>query len=143
MKIFPVPYDKGDKWVSYLELNETGITGADSTYMRNALPAYMYSLNEARKTGSYKAADQFIDGLSSFQKKYGGKILPSEDKINSEILYNKYDIFKKLYYLYMMAGVFMLMFTVIKIFNNSKKINIAVKLFHFLIALFLYFTLPD
>jgi len=136
LKIFPVPYDKGDKWVSYLELNETGITGADSTYMRNALPAYMYSLNEARKTGGYKAADQFIDGLSSFQKKYGGKILPSEDKINSEILYNKYDIFKKLYYLYMMAGVFMLMFTVIKIFNNSKKINIAVKVFHFLIALF-------
>lgn len=136
LKIFPIPYNKANKWVSYLELNETGIKGVDSTYTKNVLPAYMGFLNEARKSGGYKQADEILESITLFQKKYGKAVRPSDDKINSEILYNKYDIFKKLYYLYMMAGVFMLLFTIVKIFNNRKAIRVIVKAFHILIGFF-------
>lgn len=136
LRIFPIPYNKANKWVSYLELNETGIKGVDSTYTKNVLPAYMGFLNEARKTGGYKQADDILESITLFQKKYGKEVRPSDDKINSEILYNKYDIFKKLYYLYMMAGVFMLLFTIVKIFNNRKAIHVIVKAFHVLIGFF-------
>ncbi|MDQ7960299.1 cytochrome c biogenesis protein CcsA [Flavobacterium lindanitolerans] len=136
LKIFPIPYNKANKWVSYLELNETGIKGVDSTYTKNVLPAYMGFLNEARKSGGYKQADEILESITLFQKKYGKAVRPSDDKINSEILYNKYDIFKKLYYLYMMAGVFMLLFTIVKIFNSRKAIRVIVKAFHILIGFF-------
>ncbi|MFC6095273.1 cytochrome c biogenesis protein CcsA [Flavobacterium qiangtangense] len=136
LKIFPVPFDKGNKWISPLELNESGITGVDSTYTRNVLPAYIGFLDEARTTGGYKQADEVLSGIELFQKKYGKNVRPSDDKINSEIMYNKYDIFKKLYYLYMMAGVFMLLFTIVKIFKNNKIINYTVKFFHILIGFF-------
>lgn len=136
LKIFPVPFDKGNKWISPLELNESGLTGVDSTYTRNVLPAYIGFLDEARTTGGYKQADEVLSGIELFQKKYGKNVRPSDEKINSEIMYNKYDIFKKLYYLYMMAGIFMLLFTIIKIFKNNKFINYTVKFFHILIAFF-------
>jgi cytochrome c-type biogenesis protein CcsB len=136
LKIFPIPFDKGNKWISPLELNESGITGVDSTYTRNVLPAYMGFLDEARTTGGYNQADEVLSGIELFQKKYGKNVRPSDEKINSEIMYNKYDIFKKLYYLYMMAGIFMLLFTIIKIFKNNKFINYTVKFFHVLIGFF-------
>jgi len=136
LRIFPVPFDKGNKWISPLELNESGITGVDSTYTKNVLPAYIGFLDEARTTGGYKQADEILSGIELFQKKYGKNVRPSDDKIDSEIMYNKYDIFKRLYYLYMMAGIFMLLFTIIKIFKDNKFINYTVKFFHILIAFF-------
>jgi len=136
LRIFPVPFDKGNKWISPLELNESGITGVDSTYTKNVLPAYIGFLDEARITGGYKQADEILSGIELFQKKYGKNVRPSDEKIDSEIMYNKYDIFKRLYYLYMMAGILMLLFTIVKIFKNNKFINYTVKFFHILIAFF-------
>lgn len=136
LKVFPIPFDKNNKWVSHLELNETGLTGIDSLFTKNVLPLYLSSLDEVPTKKDYKAADTFLDGLIKFQKKYGKEIYPSEEKINSEVLYNKYDIFKKLYAWYMIAGVLMFMFVIIKIFNSGKVINALVKVCHGFIGLF-------
>ncbi len=77
----------------------------------------------------------FLDGLIKFQKKYGSEVYPSEQKIDSEILYNKYDIFKKLFSWYMYAGVLMFLFVIVKIFNSGKVINAIVKISHVIIGL--------
>jgi len=136
LKVFPIPFDKNNKWVSHLELNETGLTGIDSLFTKNVLPLYLSSLDEVPTKKDYKAAETFLDGLIKFQKKYGKEVYPSEEKINSEILYNKYDIFKKLYSWYMIAGVLMFLFVIIKIFNSGKVVNVLVKVSHAFIALF-------
>jgi len=136
LKVFPIPFDKNNKWVSHLELNETGLTGIDSLFTKNVLPLYLSSLDEVPTKKDYKAADTFLDGLIKFQKKYGKEVYPSEEKIDSEILYNKYDIFKKLYSWYMIAGVLMFLFVIIKIFNSGKVINVLVKVSHGFIGLF-------
>lgn len=134
LRIFPVPNDTNNKWISYLELNEYEDTELNN--LKNILPAYMQTLVEATKNNDYKLADDIIGGIDKFQHKYGGSVRPSDDKISAEILYNKYDIFKQLYYLYMLAGVFMLIFTIIQIFNSSKFIKYTVEVFHVLIAIF-------
>ncbi|WP_166536141.1 cytochrome c biogenesis protein CcsA [Flavobacterium ichthyis] len=136
LRVFPIPFDKGNKWISPLELGETEMTGIDSTFTRNAIPAYLGYLNQARTTGGYNQADEMVSSIELFQKKYGKEVRPSDERINSEILYNKYDIFKRLFYLYMMAGLFMLLFTIMKIFYNNKFINFAVKFCHILIGFF-------
>jgi len=136
LKVFPIPFDKNNKWVSHLELNETGLTGIDSLFTKNVLPLYLSSLDEVPTKKDYKAAETFLDGLIKFQKKYGKEVYPSEEKINSEIIYNKYDIFKKLYSWYMIAGVLMFLLVIVKIFNSGKVINTLVKVSHGIIGLF-------
>ena len=74
--------------------------------------------------------------MHNFQKKYGSKVIPSDERVSSEILYNKYDIFKKLHYWYMMAGLLMLLFTIVNIFYEKKAIRIVINGFHILIGLF-------
>lgn len=137
LKIFPIPNDPNNKWVSYLELNHTGMKGIDSTFTRQILPIYLLAArNAVEQKGSYKEADFYLSGISKFQHKYGKKVMPSEERITSEITYNKYDIFKKLYYLYMLSGVLMLLFTIVNIFFEKKAIRYVINAFHVLIGCF-------
>ena len=141
LRIFPIPKDANNKWVSYLELNEANIHGIDSTFTKNILPLYMSALDSAEIKKNYVNANFFLQSIENYQKKFGSAVRPADDKISSEIIYNKYDIFKKLYYLYMLSGVLMLLFTILNIFFEKKAIRYVINSFHILIGvLFLLHT---
>lgn len=133
LRIFPVPREKNNKWVSYLEINHATGTALDT--IKNALPIYLDALSKASQNNEYTYANTFLVGMENYQKKFGSKVRPSEEKINSEILYNKYDIFKKLYYWYMISGVLMLIFTIVNIFFEKKAIRWVINAFQILIGL--------
>ncbi|MDM1503753.1 cytochrome c biogenesis protein CcsA [Myroides marinus] len=123
LTIFPIPGHDNDKWISPLELNEAGMTGMDSTFTKSVLPRmYVPALFEAKETGDYSKADEFLQSIKTFQNAYGKTVIPSEKKIQFEIQYNKYDIFKTLYSYYMLAAVFLFIFIVSEILK-PRRIN--------------------
>lgn len=126
LKIFPIPNDENNKWVAYPELNEANFKGMDSIATRTILPAYFQSVNEARIDGDYSQAEEILNGLAKFQMKYGGEVMPSENKINAEITYNKFDIFNKLYKYFLLIGGLMFIFIIFKIFWEAKFYNILI-----------------
>jgi cytochrome c-type biogenesis protein CcsB len=133
VKIFPVPGDKNNKWVSNLELNQPTGTALDT--IKSAFPLYLEALANATKTKNYTLANTMILGIEKFQKKYGSAVRPSDDKINTEITYNKYDIFKNLFWLYMTFGCVMLLLVIVNIFFESKVMRIIINAFHIIIGL--------
>ncbi|MFA5300012.1 MAG: cytochrome c biogenesis protein CcsA, partial [Lutibacter sp.] len=77
----------------------------------------------------------------TFQKKYGSAVYPSDQKINVEIAYNKYDVFKKLFSYYMYIGTLMFFFVIFQIFYNNKVINALIKIsIAIIIVLFIMHT---
>ncbi|MBW3517945.1 cytochrome c biogenesis protein CcsA [Flavobacterium sp. NKUCC04_CG] len=128
LTIFPIPGDSNNKWVSYLELNEAGLKGMDSLYTKEILPLYMTSLLKSIETKDYKAADEFLNSLHGFQKKYGAAVMPSDNKVKAELLYNKYDVFKTLYSYYMLAAVVMFIFIIIQIVKPAKFALTSIKI---------------
>lgn len=134
LRVYPVPNDPTNKWVSFLELNEP--TGTDLDNIKNLIPYYLDAVSKSTETKNYNTPDSLLVGLERYQKMYGGKVMPSGNKVNAEITYNKYDIFKKLYYLYMLAGVLMLILTIVQLFTKSTLIKYSVKFFHVLIGVF-------
>jgi cytochrome c-type biogenesis protein CcsB len=135
LKIFPIPDDKNNKWVSYLELNEAGFKGMEATYTKNVLPLYFGSLANASTSNDYKTADELLESINGFQKRFGSKVRPSEERITSEVLYNKYDVFNKLFYWYVLAAILMLFFTIMQIFKERKVLGVAVNTMHIIIGL--------
>ena len=135
LKIFPIPNDANNKWISYLELNESGMKGMDSTYTKSVLPLYFGTLTNAAETKDYKNSNELLESINGFQKKFGAKVRPSEEKISLEILYNEYDVFKKLPYWYIFAAILMLFFTILQIFKERKVLAIAVNTMHVIIGL--------
>jgi len=136
LKIFPIPNDPNNKWVSYPELGEANFKGVDSIITRSILPAYFQVLQEARNTGDYAEADEILFGLNKFQRKYGGVVIPSSGKIKTEILYNRINIFDHLYKSFALVGIFMFVFIIFQIFKEGKLINTLVKSCKYIIWLF-------
>ena len=138
LKIFPIPNDPNNKWISYLELGSAGLKGMDSTYTKSILPLYFGTLGHAIKTKNYKTADELLSSIDGFQKKFGIKVIPSQEKIDLEIAYNKYDLLQKLSFWYLFAAILMFVFTILQIFKDSKLIRIGVNSMHVIIAVFFF-----
>jgi cytochrome c-type biogenesis protein CcsB len=134
LRIFPIPNNPGNKWISYLELEHAGMKGMDSTYTKSILPLYFGTLGHAIESKNYKTADELLESINGFQKKFGSKVRPSEEKIDLEITYNKYDLLQKLPFAYLFAAILMLLFTILKIFKESKILNVLVNSMHVIIA---------
>lgn len=135
LKIFPVPNDPNHKWVSYLEREGAGFKGMDSTYVRQILPLYFSALNNGSISKNFDTADNLVESINGFQKKFGAKVRPSEQKIDAEIAYNKYDVFQKLPYWYLTAASLMFIFIIVNIFFEKKWLRITVNAFHIIIGL--------
>ena len=92
---------------------------------------------------NYDNADKILESIKGFQIKYGSEVLPNEDKIKAEILYNKYDIFKTLFLYYFLAGLIFFLFIIFQIFISNKKINLFLKYIFILLrsSIFILFVI--
>ena len=142
LKIFPIPNDENNKWVSQPETFSTkGFKASDTVFVRKSLPLYVQLLQTAKKTNDYSKANQVLEGIKKYQKTYGAEIYPSDNKIELEIAYNRYNIFKKLIRYYGLASLLLIVFVIAQIFSTKKWISYVVKaLIGFVILLFLMHT---
>ncbi|QOD62048.1 cytochrome c biogenesis protein CcsA [Polaribacter haliotis] len=142
LKIYPIPNDDNNKWVSRPESSQANFKGTDSVFVRQSLPVYIQFLQQAKQTNDYTEANKILDGIKKFQKKFGADIYPSESKIGLEIGYNKVQPFQKLATYYGFVSLFLIVFVIWQIFNSKKWINTIVKvLIAITVALFIFHTL--
>ncbi|MDO6597225.1 cytochrome c biogenesis protein CcsA [Oceanihabitans sp. 2_MG-2023] len=148
LKIFPIPEDDNNKWISPLEYRKEGYKEkiTDSLYgnfVNSGFSAYLFTLDKAKQKGDFTEAEKLLESFNKTQHKYGSDIMLSENKISAEINYNKYNVFKKLYRYYLLAGFLMFVFLITQILSKNRKgINLAVNISKWLIiALFIVHTI--
>ncbi|KAB1153300.1 cytochrome C biogenesis protein [Tenacibaculum aiptasiae] len=129
LRIYPIPNDENNKWVSQPETSQANFRGTDSVFVRQSLPVYFQLLQASKKTGDYTETNKILDGIKKFQRKFGSKVIPTQDKIQLEIAYNKANIFVKLAKYYGYVSLLMIIFVFFQIFNNKPWINYAIKAF--------------
>jgi cytochrome c-type biogenesis protein CcsB len=105
LKIFPDQASTNNKWISVADKEATQpLTGAVSIInedlqlnplnYRNLMVAYVTEVSKGIASGDYSRADKIMGYISGIQRKSAGpELLASEAKINTEILYNKLQIF--------------------------------------------------
>ncbi|QWX84918.1 cytochrome c biogenesis protein CcsA [Cellulophaga sp. HaHaR_3_176] len=145
IKIFPLLDDENNKWISAVEYRSEKYQVNDSLYsnfITNAVPFYLMTLRKAVKTGDYTQADKLLDAFKQNQKNHGSEVLPSDNKIDAEVFYNKIDIFNRLYKMYALVGLLMFFLLIFQIFKDRKGLRISVKTFKVLVwVLFVLHTL--
>ena len=142
LRIFPIPNNSNNKWVALSDIEPNDFSGVDSLYVKNVLPLYFGALENDIETGNYDNSTKLLESIKGFQTKYGSNILPSEDKIKAEIMYNKYDVFKKLFSWYMYVGTLMFTLIIFQIFNENKYIKFLIKVSKYtIVGLFILHTL--
>lgn len=141
-RFFPLQGDENNKWHAYIEHKTAGFKGPDSLYVSNIIPLYARALDQGNTTGDYARADEFLESIHKYQHKFGAEVMPSDKKVELELFYNKYDIFKSLYLYYMMAALVLFILVIIQIFNNNRIVNNLVQAgILIIVGLFLYHTI--
>ena len=139
VKIFPLLNDDNNKWISAVEYRGGQFQVSDSLYanfIKNAVPFYLMSLEKAVKTGDYSEADKLLAAFKKNQENHGSEVLPSENKINAEVFYNKADIYNKLYKYYALFGLLMFVLLVFQIIKDRKALRFGISGIKVLIYLF-------
>ena len=134
LRIFPVPDDENHKWITADESNKY-FTGDEEVFVRGILPMYYGEVDKAMKSGDWSKADEYLNHIKSFQKKYGSEIMPPESKVKLEILYNKVNIFKRLSGYYGIVAFILLVFYFITLLNPKAKLGKAIKIGSYVVIL--------
>ncbi|SHI57249.1 cytochrome c biogenesis protein CcsA [Algibacter luteus] len=137
LKIFPIPDDENNKWISNFDFKRDASKVTDSLYsnfIKNGFRAYLYTLNQAKQTGDFSEAEKLLGAFTKTQHRYGSEVMLSDKKVKAEVLYNKYDIFKKLFSWYLYAGTLLFVLLIMQIFNDKRKfVNVSVTVLKFVV----------
>ncbi|MBD1262536.1 cytochrome c biogenesis protein CcsA [Maribacter polysiphoniae] len=144
LKIFPLLNDENNKWVSAIEYRGGQYQVTDSLYsnfIKNALPYYLMSLNKAMDSKDYTEADKLLAAFKQNQINHGSEVIPSDAKINAEVIFNKLNIFNHLYKLYAVGGILMFFILIFQIFKDRELWRIGTYFFKgTIMILFLWHT---
>ena len=140
LRLFPIPDELNNKWVSPREFTQKDLVIEDSLYanfIRTGFLAYMSTLqSEKVQMKEFTQSNKLLEAISKTQVKYGGNTMLSDKKITTEITYNKYDIFKKLFSWYMYASSLMFVLLIVQILKDkSKFLIISINFFKALLYL--------
>ena len=141
LKIYPVPGDENNKWVSQPETFNAKFNEQDSLFVRKSLPLYVQLLQTAKRTNDYSKASQILDGIKKYQQQKGADVYPSDSKIETEIAYNEFNVFSKLFRYYSLTSILLIAFVILQIFYDKKWLSYLIKfLIGVVIFLFLMHT---
>lgn len=121
LKIFPQNnLENNSNWLTLEEINKNLHSKKDSLQANHLLKRYFENIAKAKKNNNYLTANNLVDSINSYQKTHSNYDLPSEHKIKAELIYYKWNVFKKLFPFYLGVGIVFLMFLVIGIIRNKK-----------------------
>jgi len=118
-----------------------GMTSTPPDEQTTLLTNYLTAWRNAGKSGDWAEAGIALSQIKKYQQENGGGILPSEQKIKLEILYNELDLFGKLALIYVVLGAVLLILHVVSLFGQSRAAErYAEKSFWLMLVVFLVYT---
>ena len=140
IRIYPKPDDVNNKWLAPMDaIKEFPLKQGEE--VRVSIAAYFQMVSEGLQTGNWANADIALRGIHKYQKKYGGEVIPSQNRIEMEIKYNKFGLFGKLVPLYLLLGLTLLIFAFIHVLKPAfpmkwvMRISLGVLFFGFVLHL--------
>jgi len=125
-RIFPLKGDPNHTWYSPKAAVEK-FPEKESQKIRLLLIGYFAAVEKGIKEGDWSYADKFLQKIKEYQKINGADIYPSEIKIKAEILYNRLNLFERLIFVYLFAGLTLLTLIFIKLIKPSLDLSIPTR----------------
>lgn len=121
MRIIPTDHGDNHDWV--IPFSQEAQSHERSVNLSKLALNYLNAADSCAKVGDFQVADEQLERFKQAQRKDGGKIMPSERLLNWEVKYNSWNLFKRASYVYLLAGLGLLVLYFIQVFKTktSKK----------------------
>ncbi|MCF8329236.1 MAG: cytochrome c biogenesis protein CcsA [Crocinitomicaceae bacterium] len=137
MRIIPKKKDANNTW--YIPMDRS-LMQVDSITSYETLKYFSF-IDKAAQSGNYSEASQQLLVIKKFQRTIAANVVPSENKVNIEISYNKMQLFANTWKIYLLVGFLMLILFYISVFTKlksriTKVLSIVRKVFVFILIVF-------
>ncbi|MDP4799182.1 MAG: cytochrome c biogenesis protein CcsA [Crocinitomicaceae bacterium] len=117
MRVIPAKNDANNTWFVPLSME----LGKKDTLSSKLFVNYLAAVHDGGQRHTFGEATDVLKSFKKFQRTAGKAVAPTERVVNLEISYNKMQIFKRSYQLYLLSGLLLLIVFFIGIFFRSEK----------------------
>jgi cytochrome c-type biogenesis protein CcsB len=117
MRVIPGKNDANNTWFVPLSME----LGKKDTLSSKMFVNYLAAVHDGGQRHTFGEATDVLKTFKKFQRKAGKAVAPSESVVKLEISYNKMEIFKHAYQLYLLSGLLLLIVFFIGIFFRSEQ----------------------
>jgi cytochrome c-type biogenesis protein CcsB len=133
--IFPrvqdgVDYQDNNKWYNPLEAMQN-FKDQNQVAVETMTRGFVNSIVDS----NWMEANKFLSMITLYQQKAGSAVIPSQIKVDNEILFNKLDIFFKVTLAYLALGFIMLIVAFVVVFNPKIQPKKTTTIFFTILAL--------
>ena len=140
LKIIPVPGSEDNTWLSTQSIGHNH-SGSGNELADRFFNAYVPVLRESTQTGDYNFVNTLINELKVYQKENGQDVIPSNARLNAEILLNNSNVFGRLAFIYFILGLAFLFGLFASIFSPGLGMKrFTMILFSLVILAFIFHT---
>ncbi|MCF8203011.1 MAG: cytochrome c biogenesis protein CcsA [Crocinitomicaceae bacterium] len=116
MRVIPGKNDANNTWFVPLSME----LGKKDTLSSKLFVNYLAAVHDGGQRHTFGEATDVLKTFKKFQRNAGKAVAPTESVVNLEISYNKMEIFKHAYQLYLLSGLLLLIVFFIGIFFRSE-----------------------
>ncbi len=124
---FPLVSDPENKWYTPGEFRQS-FPYNEQMKVIALLTKQQEGLMQGITAGNWEIADAAVDDIIAYQKENGAAVIPSDTVINLEMLYNELAIFERLYPVYLIAGLILMLMIFIRLAKPSLNLTLASKI---------------
>ncbi len=126
ISIWPSMTDNNNKWFPTITAIQK-FDAKNSEIVRILALNWFNKIEEGIKTGDWSGADKALAAVKKYQRSVGKDVYISDNKIEAEILYNRLNIFEKLWPFFFLIGFVLLILSFTKIIRPKFKLGIYTK----------------
>ncbi len=119
LKIFPNKNDSNNTWFSYTH-HFNDFPEEDGQFAKTILQSYFNDI----KSRNYQAAHEKLMYIKKYQDVLGAEVIPTPQRIEAELWYNKANINFWLFQVFFMLGFVLLVLAIVKMLSKKKWIDL-------------------
>ncbi|NLN31983.1 MAG: cytochrome c biogenesis protein CcsA [Flavobacteriaceae bacterium] len=121
-KVIPIQNDPGESWTSWIYSTEDSPVEINKVAY-DFITQYYNNLKSGFATGDWTGADKSLQAMVDYQHEWGKNVIPSDAKVNLEVMYNKVNIFFWLMIVYSMLGGVLIFLAFIEVFSTENRLG--------------------
>lgn len=134
-RVIPRPFDSENKWYSPAGLMNQYVIFKDKGKAIYALQNYLENVMKAMNSNDWTNANKALLNLKNYQIEYGEAVMPSQNKIKFELLFNKLKVFQNLISVYLLAGFALLIIVLTKMLRPKANLGGIFKFVYYITVL--------
>lgn len=119
LKIYPNRLDDNQTWFTAQQFNE-GFEEEDGIFVKNIGSMYLQALMEGLESGDWSQANETLSYIDLYQRKAGEEVYPDQILIDAELLYTKINLGNRLFGVFWILGLLILVLGILQLFRDSK-----------------------